>query len=49
MAMTPEQGQQMFEQIQAIQEQNQALLAEIEAGRQREAAAVQATADERRG
>ena len=47
-AMTPEQGQQMCEHMQAIQAQNWALLAEIEAGRQREAAAVKATADERR-
>ena len=34
--------------MRATQAQNQALLAEIEASRQREAASVQATADDRR-
>ena len=48
MAMTSEQGHKLFDQMQAIEAQNQALLAQIEAGRQREAAAAQVTADERR-
>ena len=48
MAMTPEEGQQLFKQTQAMQAQNQALLAQIEASRPREAAAAQATTDERR-